>query len=236
MATYWLPVARPDPGTNVNAIIRAFCDVFADCSLWNATPFDLMLAGTRDASGPGSVPAFAQPWRLPALRARLEEVGLELPQQIGATFLGDARLSERADREHPGAGRQPSPPPATRSPRPVVVGPGIRQRPGGHRALRQRSRPGASACRPDGVRLRAPPLARGADRGGPPVFRPPADPEPGHVGRRPAIGTDRRPPPAADRDSAAHAAALGPRHRSHDGPHRAAGRRRKRPPRSTRAG
>ena len=90
VATYWLPVARPDPGTNVNAIIRAFCDVFADCSLWNATPFDLMLAGTRDASGPGSVPAFAQPWRLPALRARLEEVGLELPQQIGATFLGDA--------------------------------------------------------------------------------------------------------------------------------------------------
>ncbi len=90
IATYWLPVARPDPGTNVNAIIRAFCDVFTDCSLWNATPFDLMLAGTRNASGPGSVAAFAQPWRLPALRARLEEIGLELPQQIGATFLGDA--------------------------------------------------------------------------------------------------------------------------------------------------
>ena len=71
-------------------IARAFCDVFADCSLWNATPFDLMLAGTRNASGPGSVTAFAQPWRLPALRARLEEIGLELPQQIGATFLGDA--------------------------------------------------------------------------------------------------------------------------------------------------
>ena len=90
IATYWLPVARPDPGTNVNVIARAFCDVFADCSLWNATPFDLMLAGTRNASGPGSVAAFAQPWRLPALRARLEEIGLELPQQIGATFLGDA--------------------------------------------------------------------------------------------------------------------------------------------------
>ena len=90
IATYWLPVARPDPGTNVNAVIRAFCDVFSDCSLWNATPFDLMLAGTRNASGPGSVPAFAQPWRLPELRARLEEVGFELPQQIAATFLGDA--------------------------------------------------------------------------------------------------------------------------------------------------
>ncbi len=90
IATYWLPVARPDPGTNVSGIIRAFCDVFSDCSAWTATPFDLMLAGTRNASGPESVADFAEPWRLPALRARLEEIGIELPQQIGATFVGDA--------------------------------------------------------------------------------------------------------------------------------------------------
>lgn len=101
IATYWLPVARPDPGTNVNGIIRAFCDVFGDCSLWNATPFDLMLAGTRNASGPGSVAAFARPWRLPALRARLEEIGLELPQQIGATFLGDAAYLDELTADRP---------------------------------------------------------------------------------------------------------------------------------------
>ena len=51
MTTYWLPVARPDPGTDVNTIIRAFCDVFEDCSLWNGTPFDLMLVGARHAAG-----------------------------------------------------------------------------------------------------------------------------------------------------------------------------------------
>ena len=52
MATYWVPVARPHPGTDVNTIVRAFCDVFSDCSLWNATPFDLMLVGIarRDRS------------------------------------------------------------------------------------------------------------------------------------------------------------------------------------------
>ena len=168
VATYWLPVARPDPGTNVNVIIRAFCDVFADCSLWNATPFDLMLAGTRDAGGPGSVPAFAQPWRLPALRARLEEVGLELPQQIGATFLGDAAYLNELTANVPALVDNHPRRLRPRSPRPVVVGPGIRQRPGGHRTLRQRSGPGASARRVAGVRLRAPPLARGTDRGGPP--------------------------------------------------------------------
>ena len=31
-------------------MIRAFCEVFDDCSLWNATPFDLMLVGTRQAA------------------------------------------------------------------------------------------------------------------------------------------------------------------------------------------
>ena len=90
IATYWLPVGRPDPGTNVNAIVAAFCDVFADCSLWNATPFDLMLAGTRGALAPVAEDDFVRPWTIPGVRARLAEVGLELPQQIGATFLGDA--------------------------------------------------------------------------------------------------------------------------------------------------
>jgi spermidine synthase len=90
MTTYWLPVGRPDPGTDVTTIIRAFCDVFDDCSLWNATPFDLMLAGTRGATGPVSEAEFFKPWRIPDLRSRLSEVGLELPQQVGATFLGDS--------------------------------------------------------------------------------------------------------------------------------------------------
>ena len=90
MTTYWLPVARPDPGTDVDTIVRAFCDVFGDCSLWNATPFDLMLVGTRHAGGPVSEAEFGRPWKTPVLEARLREVGFEQPQQIGATFVGDS--------------------------------------------------------------------------------------------------------------------------------------------------
>lgn len=90
MTTYWVPVARPNPGTDVNTIIRAFCDVFDDCSLWNGTPYDLMLAGTRHAAGPIAETEFARPWVTPGLESKLREVGFESPQQVGATFLGDA--------------------------------------------------------------------------------------------------------------------------------------------------
>lgn len=95
LATYWVPVARPRPGTNVNSIIRAFCEVFDDCSLWNATPFDLMLVGSRGGVGRRSDAEWSAPWQTPGLEARLREVGFERPEQIGATFVGDAdRLLE----------------------------------------------------------------------------------------------------------------------------------------------
>jgi len=90
IATYWVPVARPNPGTDVNTIIRAFCDVFSDCSLWNATPFDLMLVGSRGLTGPRTMEQFTSPWQTPGLEAHLREVGFERAEQIGATFVGDA--------------------------------------------------------------------------------------------------------------------------------------------------
>ena len=90
MATYWVPVARPQPGADVDTIIRAFCDVFADCSLWNATPFDLMLMGSRGTATSIDAADLEHRWKSPALAAGLREVGFEQPEQIGATFLGDA--------------------------------------------------------------------------------------------------------------------------------------------------
>jgi spermidine synthase len=90
MTTYWLPVGRPNPGTDVNTIVRAFCDVFDDCSLWNATPFDLMLLGSRGSPRAISEADFARPWGSPALAERLGEIGFEEPIEMAATFLGDA--------------------------------------------------------------------------------------------------------------------------------------------------
>ena len=49
-----------------------------------------MLAGTRGSLGPVAEDDFVRPWTTAGLRTRLTEIGLELPQQVGATFLGDA--------------------------------------------------------------------------------------------------------------------------------------------------
>jgi spermidine synthase len=89
MVTYWLPVARRGE-YDVKVIIRAFCDVFEDCSLWNGTPFDWVLIGTRQTTGPVSDAQFERAWQDPTVSAHLREIGFEVPQQIGATFLGDA--------------------------------------------------------------------------------------------------------------------------------------------------
>jgi spermidine synthase len=88
-ATYWLPVAE-NGAHDVAPIIRAFCDVFADCSLWNGTPFDWMLVGTRQSHGVADAQAIASAWNDTVLGPRLREVGFERPEQVGATFLGDA--------------------------------------------------------------------------------------------------------------------------------------------------
>jgi hypothetical protein len=99
IATYWLPVARRGE-YEITPIIRSFCDVFSDCSLWNGTLYDWMLVGTRDlpavesgfsrTQGPLAAARFSEPWSHPVLGARLREIGFEVPEQIGATFLGDA--------------------------------------------------------------------------------------------------------------------------------------------------
>ena len=89
MATYWLPVAGRGE-YDIKAIIRAFCDVFEDCSLWNGTPLDWMLVGGRHAVGPVPASNFSNPWNDPVVWPHLREIGFELPQQVGAAFLGDA--------------------------------------------------------------------------------------------------------------------------------------------------
>jgi predicted membrane-bound spermidine synthase len=89
VATYWLPVARQE-GVDLTTIIGAFCAVFDDCSLWNGSPADLILLGTRGGLARIDEGQFSAAWKNSRLGSRLREVGFEIPEQIGATFVGDA--------------------------------------------------------------------------------------------------------------------------------------------------
>jgi len=89
MFTTWLPLRSLSDAAALS-ILRAFCDAFPDCSLWRGMSFELMLLGTRGASGPVPDAHFGAQWREPTLRAELEAVGLERPEQLGALFIADA--------------------------------------------------------------------------------------------------------------------------------------------------
>jgi spermidine synthase len=89
IVTYWLPLhALSDVSTK--AILRAFCDAFEDCSLWNGMGTSLMMAGTRNARGPVSEEQFARQWSDPVVAREMKALGVERPEQLGALFIGDA--------------------------------------------------------------------------------------------------------------------------------------------------
>jgi predicted membrane-bound spermidine synthase len=91
IATYWLPVMNISAATT-KSIVRAFCDAFDDCSLWHGSARNFMLMGTRGAgrSGPVDETRFTQPWGVPGADEELQAIGVELPAQLGALFIGDA--------------------------------------------------------------------------------------------------------------------------------------------------
>lgn len=96
IATYWLPSHALDP-LDSRSIVRAFCDVFEDCSLWGGAGLDWILMGTRESAGPGSAERFSRQWRDPVVRKELVALGIETPEQLGALFMADAeRLRELA--------------------------------------------------------------------------------------------------------------------------------------------
>jgi predicted membrane-bound spermidine synthase len=94
IVTYWLPVHALG-SEETRSILRGFCDVFDDCSLWMGYGLEWMMVGTRDARGPVSEERFAQQWRDPIAGRELRAVALERPEQLGAQFLaGTEELRE----------------------------------------------------------------------------------------------------------------------------------------------
>jgi spermidine synthase len=86
IASYWLPVHELGVRES-RAILRSFCDVFEDCSLWQGYQLDWIMLGTRGAQGSPSLESFTRQWRDPRALPGLQAIGIEVPEQLGAQFL-----------------------------------------------------------------------------------------------------------------------------------------------------
>lgn len=93
LATYWLPVHNMN-ASDARAIIKAFCNAFDDCGLWEGFGLNWMLTGSRQARAAASLDHFTAQWRDPALLPTLVEIGLEKPELLGTTFMADAAQLE----------------------------------------------------------------------------------------------------------------------------------------------
>jgi spermidine synthase len=100
VVTYWLPVHSLDRGSAL-AIVRAFCDVFADCTLWNGAGYNWMLAGSRGGRPAVSVSEFSRQWADARVAESLAAIGLEEPGDLTGTFLGDAAYLDAMTRSVP---------------------------------------------------------------------------------------------------------------------------------------
>jgi spermidine synthase len=90
MVTYWLPVSELTDLDTVS-IIKAFCLVFEDCSLWDGSGYDFMLVGSKNGIKKTSADRFRGVWTS-QLANELESIGIEKPGQLGALFMADSVL------------------------------------------------------------------------------------------------------------------------------------------------
>jgi spermidine synthase len=100
MATHWLPMMNISAPA-AKSIIHAFCDAFSDCTLWHGSARNFMLLGTRDAKVANSTEQFSKPWGRPDTLAELKNIGFELPEQLGAAFIGGAEYLSELTRDVP---------------------------------------------------------------------------------------------------------------------------------------
>jgi spermidine synthase len=97
VATHWLPVHGLSESDG-KAVIAAFCSVFEDCSLWSGSGLEWILAGSRSPRPSRDPETFTAQWRSAGTAPDLHETGFETPEQLGATFIGDAAFLRESTR------------------------------------------------------------------------------------------------------------------------------------------
>jgi spermidine synthase len=89
LASYWLPIWLLEVEDG-RSIVRAFCEAFADCTLWTGAGLNWTLVGSRTGVRPVTESGLRRSWADPVVGEELATLGIETPAALGATFLGDS--------------------------------------------------------------------------------------------------------------------------------------------------
>ena len=87
VVTYWLPSHMLDEVESLS-IIKAFCNVFNDCSLWDGAALNFMLVGSKSGLEAVNSEQLEKRWGS-TMRSEFSKIGFDTPEQVFATYVGD---------------------------------------------------------------------------------------------------------------------------------------------------
>ncbi|MCK4916822.1 MAG: fused MFS/spermidine synthase [Candidatus Omnitrophica bacterium] len=90
MTTYWLPVYQLEVA-ETKAILKAFSNVFPDCSLWRGAGLEWVMLGIKNPTIKVSEETFIKQWKNDLVAREMRALGFESPDQLGSLFIADNR-------------------------------------------------------------------------------------------------------------------------------------------------
>lgn len=98
MTTYWLP-QHSLSWSDSRSIIRAFCDVFDDSSMWIGSGDNWMMLGVKDGHKPVNAERFRAQWDDDRVAPILAACGFETPEQLVSYFIADSQTLHELTRD-----------------------------------------------------------------------------------------------------------------------------------------
>src|SRR6059058_1080923 len=89
IATFWLPINQLKVD-EAKTILRAFHDAFANASVWARADQDWIMMGIKGSGRKVKEEEIRQLWSQSGSGGDLRQIGIEVPQQLGALFVMDA--------------------------------------------------------------------------------------------------------------------------------------------------
>jgi spermidine synthase len=94
IATFWLPINQLKVD-EAKAILRAFHDAFANASVWASADQDWIMMGIKGSGRKVKEEEIRQLWSQSGSGGDLRQIGIEVPQQLGALFVMDAEAIDQ---------------------------------------------------------------------------------------------------------------------------------------------